>query len=262
MNTAVFKCFSYKKDIELCIRPAHRIDAALWSEVFGDSESDIRAFVSACVSSAYCVAFCSHGVTVSQFLAIEASICGVRGIYIYALCTSPEHRGRGLMRELIGAARAHFEKFGYRYFMLLPASEALADTYKKMGFTHSLSAYATPLPEREGDFFGVDGGVLSSYKQKEYGKDVGRLYELSSRVFSYEFFRYSVSSFGSLLKVKLFTDNDGNDGFALMCGERIFLTSERHSAHVQSVGKIAALVMPWRELPPAFYNAIPEPLPR
>lgn len=261
MNTAVFKSCNYRKDIELCIRPAHKIDCALWEEIFGDKEEDVREFISACVSSSYAVSFLSHGITLSQFVAIECNICGERGIYIYALCTSPAYRGRGLMRELITAAREHFNRFGYKYFMLLPADEKLADTYKRMGFSYSLAAFASPLPEREKDIFGV-GDCIFNFERREYDGDTTKLYELSSRVFSYELFRHSLSAFSSVLKIIAFRDNDGANGFAVVSGKHIFLTSKKHSALVQSEGKISALIMPFCQLPSGFYSAIPEIMPR
>ena len=261
MNTSVFKSCNYKKDIEFCVRPAHRIDTSLWCDIFGDDKDDIREFISACVSSAYAVSFVSSMKTLSQFLAVECNISSVRGIYIYALCTSPAYRGRGYMRELLAVAKNHFSNFGYKFFMLLPADEKLAETYRRIGFSHPLAAYATPLPEREGDVFGESEEILK-FEKEDFDGDITKLYELSSKVFSYELFRYFISAFSSVFKVFSFRDGEGECGFAIACGKRLLLASKKHSILVRNEGRISALVMPFRQLPSSFYSAIPEIMPR
>lgn len=55
--------------------------------------------------------------------------------YVYCLCTAYEFRGMGLMRKLLDQAEDLCSKRGDSFVALVPANEALAKTYSKMGYS-------------------------------------------------------------------------------------------------------------------------------
>lgn len=54
--------------------------------------------------------------------------------YIYALCTRPQCRGRGLMTRMLDAAHRLCEARGDQCTLLVPASPALFTTYARFGY--------------------------------------------------------------------------------------------------------------------------------
>ena len=54
--------------------------------------------------------------------------------YVYCLCTSPDFRGMGLMRQLLSNAESLSASRNDSFIALVPADEKLALTYSKMGY--------------------------------------------------------------------------------------------------------------------------------
>ena len=63
-------------------------------------------------------------------IAPSGASCG----YIYALCTLPEHRGRGHMTELLNASHAFCAARGDDFTMLVPAEPSLFELYARFGY--------------------------------------------------------------------------------------------------------------------------------
>lgn len=55
-------------------------------------------------------------------------------VYVYGAGTSPEYRGRGIMRGLLDFASDVSAANGANYLFLMPAEEALSNFYEKCGF--------------------------------------------------------------------------------------------------------------------------------
>lgn len=262
MKKSIYTEASQKGELCFCVSATSETDARLWSSVFGDSDGDVKAALAAFGASGCCVSLKVSNVTASQFIGIECTLSGARGIYIYALCTHPEARGRGYMRTLIELAKKHFASCGYKFFLLLPASEALSQTYVRMGFSISVPAYATFSPEGERDFFGVASNELLRYGCEDFQGDMTVIYETSSRVFSFEVFEYCLSSLSDMVKIKRFEDADGMDGFLVSCGDRVFLSSRAHSHLVKNTGSCNALIMPFENFACDASSVNVEPMPR
>ena len=229
------------QEISFSVSPTSQLDTRLWEDVFGDSQEDIEKAIVSFSSSGVCASLKCEGKTLAQFVGIEASVSSRRGIYVYALCTAPDERGRGYMRELLDLASEYFCERGYSFLFLLPANEALSSAYKRLGFSLCAPAYATPSPECEEDFFGIGEGELFKYAYCDFDGDVKKLYETSSKVFSYDVFKYCISLLPDKAEIKYFTDTDGKHGFIVRVGERIFLSSCAHSHLVKSKGECDAL---------------------
>ncbi len=112
--------------------------SALWRNVFGDEEKIINKFLSVHYSADNTVVFEDAGDIKAMFFLLggEAVIEGNRypSRYLYAACTAPEYRGRGIMADMIDFARKASAESGYDFICLLPAEESLYGYYERFGF--------------------------------------------------------------------------------------------------------------------------------
>lgn len=105
---------------------------ALWQEAFGDKEEYIAFFLDNCASE--CLGYSENGRLVSMLFLLNGSIGDFNVKYIYAACTSSEFRGRGIMGELIEAAKVRCRESNFDGIFLVPAGERLYDYYARFGF--------------------------------------------------------------------------------------------------------------------------------
>ena len=105
----------------------------LWKASFADDASYIDFFLDNCPYSRF-IAHFENGSVVSMLFLLDGSFRGSRCGYIYAACTSPEFRKRGLMGELIEYTKIYCFDSGYRYIFLGPGNEGLYEYYSRFGF--------------------------------------------------------------------------------------------------------------------------------
>ena len=224
------------------VEDVYATDTQLFCEVFGDSAEDIKSALRSFSSTGFCVSLKAQGQTLSQFIAIRTNLCLGCGIYIYALCTSPLHRKRGYMREIIYMAKKHFRRCGYKFFLLLPANERLFSTYERMGFSTRAIAHATPEINGGSDLL-CDFDTTGLALQKR-SADIAELYEMSEKTFSFEVFAFSVSYALENAQVMLFSDEKGQNGFFIGNGQNAFLCSQNHKSRLKVRREYNALIMP------------------
>ena len=110
----------------------------LWMRCFGDTEDYVNLYMQ--------YAFVPERV----FVLREPTLCAMAisfpvqyrgedgtttdGAYLYAVCIAPEARGRGLFRSLMEQAEQALAARGSAFVCLRPASEALLQTYMRMGY--------------------------------------------------------------------------------------------------------------------------------
>lgn len=127
--------------------------AALWHRVFGDSEEGIRDLLTRAPAGLRTYALLQEQTPLAALCIFPTELIDDSGeshptAYLYALCTEPEARGRGLATRLLtGTERVLCAEFDY--VTLTPASQALFDFYQKRGwetvFYHTtLSVPAAP----------------------------------------------------------------------------------------------------------------------
>ena len=108
----------------------------LWAKCFGDDPGEINGFWSAAFERIQ-VYTASEGkalaamacVIPTQFVDVEGEShsCG----YLYAVCTDPQYRGRGICKELM----RYIHKYcGFSYTALVPAEHSLFSFYEKLGY--------------------------------------------------------------------------------------------------------------------------------
>lgn len=116
---------------------------ALWQTAFDDSKESLDFFFEKTVSPDRVLAAFEESKPVSALYMLESEI--IRGekiysaYYIYAVCTHPRYRGRGLMKSLFQELFKVAGLRGIDYLFLVPEEEYLFNIYKRLGFEKGFS---------------------------------------------------------------------------------------------------------------------------
>ncbi len=110
----------------------------LWQECFGDSEKYIRHFLE---SQKDCLPIIweENGEVFSMLFLLEMKFKEKKGYYIYALCTKPEHRSKGIARKMVEFSQSFVREKGAEFLALVPGEASLFEYYRKMGFTDNIA---------------------------------------------------------------------------------------------------------------------------
>ena len=120
----------------------------MWELCFGDAPDVAESFL--CISDIITLEERDGNTLIGM-----ASLVPVRtknallGYYAYGVCTHPDHRGRGVFTRLMDNCEATARLAGADFICLIPATERLADTYARMGYSKKISLYDAA--ERSGD---------------------------------------------------------------------------------------------------------------
>jgi GNAT superfamily N-acetyltransferase len=110
----------------------------LWQTCFGDPARYIRNFFSRKFEASGAMVYLSEQKIVSMLFMLPAAIrmnAACEPVqYIYAVCTHPDYRKRGIMGELMESARDQALGAGQRFSVLLPASDDLYLYYGRLGY--------------------------------------------------------------------------------------------------------------------------------
>ena len=111
---------------------------ALWRKCFIDSERYIKLFLNTFYSPSNVVTIERDGQVLAFLFLLSMPVKfytrEVRASYIYAVCTHPQFRRQGLMKELMEKAFKKARRRGDRFLFLVPADKWLSDVYQRMGF--------------------------------------------------------------------------------------------------------------------------------
>lgn len=108
----------------------------LWKTCFGDSEEYIDFFINNCPQY-ICIQYWLENELVSMLFLLEGNLCNNKAKYLYAACTHPDFRRKGIMEELIKYSEKYCKALGYSAIFLVPANKQLYDYYNKFGFSAS-----------------------------------------------------------------------------------------------------------------------------
>ena len=108
--------------------------AALWQTAFGDTEEFIDGFFFTGFSPARCRCITIDNTITAALYWFDIRHRGQRMAYIYAVATHPDHRGKGLCRQLMEDTHAHLTLRGYRGAVLVPQNDGLRRMYAGMGY--------------------------------------------------------------------------------------------------------------------------------
>ncbi len=110
----------------------------LWQTAFDDSTESLDAFFENTTSCNRVLAVFDKAEPVSALYMLESSIIidekEYSAYYIYAVCTHPDYRGKGLMKSLFCELFKVAGDRGLCYLFLVPEEEYLFKIYKKLGF--------------------------------------------------------------------------------------------------------------------------------
>lgn len=140
----------------------------LWATCFGDDPKEIQCFWSATFHRIQ-VYTAQEGNKIASMACViptqfvdeegESHSCG----YIYAVCTDPHYRGRGICQSLM----EHIHKnCGYVYTALVPAEETLFVFYQKLGYkTCFFHKEYTVIPQKGGKVTPASPEVYRSIRE-------------------------------------------------------------------------------------------------
>jgi hypothetical protein len=122
--------FASKHDIEKIV--------SLWKICFGDEENYIRRFINRFMTNQSCLVY-KNGSDLLSFLFLLESKIVISGEryqarYIYAACTAPESRNKGIMSKMMEYSVNDSVSNNIDFLCLVPASSALFDYYARFGF--------------------------------------------------------------------------------------------------------------------------------
>ena len=111
---------------------------ALWQTAFDDTKESLDFFFKNSVSPQRVLAVFEEGKPVSALYMLESDILisgkTYSAYYIYAVCTHPDYRGKGLMKSLFEELFKVAESRKIAYLFLVPEEEYLFGIYKNLGF--------------------------------------------------------------------------------------------------------------------------------
>ena len=114
----------------------------LWIDTFHDSPSVVEHFFEYAVTEQDIVVAIWDGNVASALYMLDSTIANngkcYKALYIYAVCTHPDYRGRGLMRACFDFLYEVARERGVDYLFLVPAEENLFGMYEKIGFKNGI----------------------------------------------------------------------------------------------------------------------------
>lgn len=122
--------FALKKDFKEIVK--------LWNISFGDSVATIERFLHTFFTDRNCLVFREDSSIISMLFLLESEVVSDSfthpAYYIYAACTDPEHRGKGVMSQLLRYTIDFAAKEKKNFLCLVPGEEYLFEYYSRFGF--------------------------------------------------------------------------------------------------------------------------------
>lgn len=163
----------------------------LWHLAFGDGEEFIGLFFQTAYHPEKCLYLTEDNQITAALYWLDCEFQGQKQAYIYAVATHPDHRGKGLCRQLMEKTHEVLKQQGYTAALLRPADEGLRRMYRKMGyhtatcvteFTCTAGA-SIPLREIGAEEYGIlrrtflpEGGVIQDGTSLTYLASYAKFY--------------------------------------------------------------------------------------
>lgn len=106
----------------------------LWKLAFGDTDAFLDVFFESAYSPERCRCVLEKDTVVAALYWFDCECEGRKHAYLYAVATHPEHRGRGLCRQLMADTHVLLKEQGYDGILLVPQEEGLRRMYAAMGY--------------------------------------------------------------------------------------------------------------------------------
>ena len=120
----------------------------MWELCFGDAPDVAESFL--CIDDVITLEeHCEDKLIGMASLIPTRTESALSGYYAYGVCTHPDYRGRGVFTRLMEKCNAAAKGAGADFICLIPATERLADTYARMGYSKKVALYDAA--EKSGD---------------------------------------------------------------------------------------------------------------
>lgn len=126
----------------------------LWQLCFGDNEDYINAFLDYRFKPENTLIARENGEICSMLFLLDGGKIRISGeefssAYLYAACTHPDKRSRGIMGKLLKAAQTKCRDGGLDYICLVPAEDSLFEYYAKYGYKSAFEEKRFSLARRQ-----------------------------------------------------------------------------------------------------------------
>lgn len=195
---------------------------ALWQTAFDDSKESIDFFFENTVSPDRVLAVFQNGKPVSALYMLESEIIKDKktysAYYVYAVCTHPDFRGKGLMKSVFEALFKVARSRSIDYLFLVPEEEYLFNIYEKLGFKNGFS-----------------------YSQKTLlRKDFDNIENIKTQKLTYEKYRRSIKDNPENVSVAVLKESTFDSFFNSVSGEvkSIFIENEGYALYEETEEKL------------------------
>lgn len=107
---------------------------SLWKTAFGDHSGFWEMFLETGFRMERCRCVTEDGGVTAALYWFDCLCQAQKCAYLYAVVTHPEHRGRGLCRQLLEDTQKHLRKQGYASILLVPERDSLRQMYRRLGY--------------------------------------------------------------------------------------------------------------------------------
>ena len=174
----------------------------LWIDTFGDTKEYVNSFFDKFYSPDKLLVFKKNGKIVSALYMIDYCLkyedkC-YKIMYLYALATDKQYRGKGIMSMLIDKADEIMYNKEYAGAFLIPAEDSLYDYYSRFAFKDII--YSKNYTELNSDY------VYNSYVECN---DINKVYEIDNNYRNSEKVRIVLSREQNEFMCRTFIDEGG-----------------------------------------------------
>ena len=120
----------------------------MWELCFGDAPDVAESFL--CIPDVITLEeHCEDKLIGMASLIPVRTESALWGYYAYGVCTHPDHRGHGVFTKIMEKCETAAKMDGADFICLIPATERLAKTYERMGYSKKMTLYDAA--EKSGD---------------------------------------------------------------------------------------------------------------
>ena len=120
----------------------------LWELCFGDAPDVAESFLG--INDVVTLEERAGGALIGMASLVPVHTdSGLSGCYAYGVCTHPDRRGGGVFTRIMQRCEQYAVDLGLDFICLIPATERLADTYSRMGYSKRIALYDAQ--EKSGD---------------------------------------------------------------------------------------------------------------
>ena len=113
----------------------------LWKETFHDSDEYVNLIYDKCFYPHYCECCVDDTCLISSLTGVPYSFHSndnsrdeIHGLYLCGLATVEQHRGEGIMSEMVLRAEKRAKENGFAFTFLIPADNGLRRYYERLGY--------------------------------------------------------------------------------------------------------------------------------